>query len=125
MMLLFFTFQVIVVVFDCVCIGVLVGYLIPADPSKLPRIAAWLVANSRPKSDSPLPPRVYRWATGVMAAGIVAFTQYGLVLRILVEPYFAVGFAPALAALAIDESLVLAWTAYMVWAFRRAANGSQ
>lgn len=118
-------FQGIAVVFDGLCIGGLLTYLIPADPRKLPRALAWLVADWRKRrSGSPVPERVYRWLVSLIALGVLGVTQYGLVYRLLLDPWPAWQSGPSPAVwFTLDEIFLAIWTIYLVWAFHRAADG--
>jgi hypothetical protein len=121
----FLALQALAVAIGGWCIGALVSYQVRPDPARLPRALAWLARDER-RPGSRIPPQLDRWIGRILAAGILAYTQYALVYRVLVDPFVALGSGPpAVLWFALDEGLLLAWTAYLVWAFRRAAGRSK
>lgn len=114
------------IAFDGCCLGVLLGYLVPADPAMLPRIVAWLQDDKDPRPDSSIPPRPYRWAMRVMAVIILVYTQGAMVANLVLAPTWTseIFSGPTVGYILFVgvEALLLAWTVFVYWAFRRAAN---
>lgn len=117
----------IVIGFDALSIGALLGYLIPVDPARLPRVVAWLQTGKDPRRGSPIPQQAYRFAVSLMAVAVVAYSQWAMIDRLVVAPPpWALAYGPArLIVFAIVEVLLLGWTAFLVWVFRRAAVPSR
>jgi hypothetical protein len=119
----FLIVQVVIVGFDGYCLGLLLSYLIPADPATLPRVGAWLQATKDPKPDSTIPVTLYRWGMSLMAVVILAYTQYLMVSSLILFPTWALAYGSVryLGFAGVDV-LLLAWAAFVGWVFRRAAS---
>lgn len=117
----FWTVQAIFVAADGYCIGLLLSFLIPADPATLPRVVAWLQANKDPKAGSSIPLRHYRWGVSLMAVVVLVYTQVLMVSHQALFPPWApqYGAAPLLGFIGVDV-LLLIWAAVLIWTFRRA-----
>jgi hypothetical protein len=117
----FLVFEVAAVGFCSLSMGLLLSYLMPVDPARLSGPAAWVQANKDPRPGSSIPLRPFRWAAGLIAGAVLAYLQYGLVYRILIAPTAAVASGPPVAVwFVVDETILLAWSAYLIWAFRQA-----
>src|ERR1035437_1062387 len=119
----FLIVQVIILAFDGYCLALLLSYLIPVDPAILPRAVAWLQAGKGPKPGDSIPSGLYRWGMRLMAVVILTYTQYTMVRELIVSPTWSAAYGPVrLIGFFGVEALVIAWTAYVYWTFRRAAN---
>jgi hypothetical protein len=120
-MLLFLIFQVIGVGSSALCVGVILCFLVPLDPTRLSGPAAWLQADTNPPG-KPVASRPFRLVFGLLAAGWFSYVQYGFVLRVLVDPWVSLPAGVFGLVFAIDEGLLIAWTLYLVLEFRRASR---
>ena len=121
----FFLVQLIILVADGCCLGLLLCYLIPVDPAALPRTVAWLQANKDPDPDSWMPLMFYRVGTSVMAVIIISWTQYNMLTQCLLFPTWIsheVSDPVRSVVVLSTEVLLFAWTVYVYWEFRRAAH---
>jgi hypothetical protein len=120
----FLVVQVMIAAVDGYCAGLLLSYLIPVDPARLPRVVAWLQATKDPKPGSSSIPLVpYRLAVSLMAVAILAYTQYIMVNNLVFSPTWASTYGSGrLIGFAGVELPLVAWIAYVFWAFRRGAN---
>lgn len=121
-MLNFLLFQALGVGTSALGIGVILCFLVPLDPTRLSGLAAVMQANTNPAPGRPVPSWLYRLVFGFLAAGWVSYMQYGFVLRLLIDPWLTI--APGILgiAFAVDEVVLIAWTLYLVVAFRRASR---
>lgn len=121
----FLALQALALGFGGLCAGILVSYQIRPDPTRLPRALAWF-GRDEARPGSRIPPRINDLVGRIGAAGMLAYTQYALVYRVLLDPFVALGSGPPpVLWFAADELLLLAWTTYLIWAFRRAARRSR
>jgi len=111
-------FQAIAVGTSALCVGLLLTFLMPVEAGRLDGVAAWLQTNSNVDPTSRIPLRLYRGVCGLMASGWVAYVQAGLVYRVLISPLGALPPWLSWVSFAIDEGLLMAWTIYLIRAFR-------
>jgi hypothetical protein len=120
-MLLFLLVQAIGVGFSALGIGIVACFLVPVDPARLSGLAARFQADTYPPG-RPVASRLFRLVFGLLAAGWAGYIQYGFVLRDLIDPPSQIPRGIAATAFVMDEGVLIAWTLYLVVAFRRAAR---